>query len=703
MAEAEFENLIKLIRFSNQTDEEFKPMYTFLSRMIQQDQKVKITPFIKQNLSYLSTADKGLIWPLALRVMEGYKPEMIVPPLGMNTKSPRLKLPPKLTMSARAPNLPTSLQLPIYVHNRTVKYVSIVTTRDIMPKLAVAPPGEFFYCNHKNKPDRNQPSALSYKIHRKKVPPIPLTPDQRTITANGLYYISSDCTGEFMEMDDFLTDKEKIYMASILPVFQNWYVNKSFIKWFYRLRMKRHKRTESIVLNNCPFGHNEFFDFIFEIRQTVFDTFTQCHPVDQDQPLDTFELLYENSMNSIHLMQEKIEKLDTNLCEKISHFIIQVRGISLLLRSDYSVLKTIGSLPKSLIPYAVEHDVNAPSLKMAQIRNKILFNERKRAYDRKEYLPNFFIMVKLFMRDFFVQQLKSTLHEFYFRFTEQPPTKSHCIVLALDRDSGLVLIPTHQEFLDWVNRVDRMIKAIFLADNLQLDEETMELIFPEKNCPTVKMIEEVAISPDMIEMKEAAIKMIDDAYGVFEKKMQPSCIFLKKMLDRLNEISQYEEYETSEQYVAIAKEITDLLGEIDNLQRISTYGSLFSDMKPGKTKAIELLRATIDKTLYIGLVRAQELFDNIIVNKNLYIKKLHINKMIPPTEEALEEQKKIAENLLKETNDFISIAQSIIEHWNDSSQEVQEQLVSVKEVLALVESTTKPKKHSKRKRVKPKK
>lgn len=696
--ESELETLILKAKSSTAVASDISAFYPFFSRAIQKNVQIDITPFIRDNLAFLSTADKGMIWPLAQQALRNIKPDMLVPPLDMK-KTLCVTLPKPLpALSARSKDLPTSLQVTIPYQPRTVRIVPVVTTREILPKLAALPPGQFFYCTEKKKQPKKEVDALNYKIHTRKLPAIPMGPHTRTLTQNGMFYCSPTNHGEYTRMKDLVRDKENVYMASLLPVFQNWYQNKAFMKWLYKLRMKRFKRTQRGVLNACPFGHTEFFELVAEIRQTVFDVFTQCHPLDKEKPMETFEDLVANSNQSLNEMKEKVADLDDRLVEKISHFCRQVRSIALLLRSDYDILKTIGAIPKALAPYVVEREVNAPSLTKCRLRNQILYAERKRSYDRKEYLPRFYIMVKLFMRDFFVQQLQDTLREFYFRFTEQPPSSSHKIQLVLDPQAGLLMSPTVDEFLNWFNVVDKSIKEIFLAEHVQMGGEVLSLIFPETDCPTISFIESVALNKEMEDMRNEAVKMITEAYEDLTGKATESCAFLKQLQQRLDEMDAITEFEDADLFCSVADELFDLLRGIDNLQRIVTHGSLFSDMKRGKTSALEHMRTTIDRIRKMGVVKSKDLYEDITHAKDNYIKSVSLAKMFNQDENSPEllEMKQQIQNLCSK---YLPITETILQYWSDSAIDIEEQYSAVQDILSLISATPRPPKTKPQRRV----
>ncbi|OHS98116.1 hypothetical protein TRFO_35542 [Tritrichomonas foetus] len=681
--EEELENLIHDLRYGNGSS--YSPLYEFFSKALQKNQTIKITPKIKENIPFLSTCDSGMIWPVAQKVMPEFDPSMLVPKLDYRQNPFVPVTPPRLEVSPHPGTIPTKLMLPIHpLQVKTVRPVPVKTTREMLPALANYTPGQFYYCSPR-KTSRPEDS-LSYKIHRKRHPLIPLTPDQKILTLNGMMNITPKSKGEFTPMKQFLHSHSKLFLSRNIPIFNNWMKNKLFIRWVNRLRNKRFKRIQSTVLNSCPLGHTEFFEEIFEIRQTATDLFKECHPIKSGPiPSDLFGELVQNSNDSLKEMREQMKELVTSLAKNIEHFIFQVSGISHILRADYAVLKKIEALPEPVIPYSLDDERDQPSITGSQIRTKILQKERRRALDRKEYLPQFFIYVRLFLRDFFVEQLHSSLLEFYERFTEVPPTKSHQVQLLLDKDKGLVLSPSREEFLNWFNVVDKAIKDIFICDQLSLDQEKMDQLFPNRDCPGISVIETVAVNHEMNEMRQNAIQTINDAFDFFEKKLKPSAIVLTKLQGRLEEISGIKEFNDTESYINTTKETLGLVGDVAQLARISTFGSLYSDMKEGKSAIYDQLHKVADGLRVIGVAKARDLYEDINFNKNEYLKIVSVNKMMGYDTETSEilNMKKLIKVLC---NSFIPLGQCVIESWPSdvSIAELEGFMVSVKETLIMV-------------------
>jgi hypothetical protein len=565
----------------------------------------------------------------------------------------------------------------------------VKTTRDILPTLAALPPGQFFYCTRKGRHER-APSTLSYNIHRKRIPPMPLTPDARTITQNGLLYISPSNQGDYTPMKHFLDYKEKLFMTSVLPVFHNWYLSKSFIKWRYRLKWLRFKRSEGLILDGCPYGHTEFLEWIGETRDFVFDVFSRCYYVDSKQPSTTFDELTENARGSLVDLKQKLLQMKEEFSERLAHFCSQVRDIALLLRTDYQVLRTMGAIPKAVVPYVIEHEVNAPSLTVCRVRNELLFKERRRAYDRKMYLPRFFIFVKLTMRELLMNQLHATLGRFYFRFTEDPSTTTHQIQLLLDPELGLRMYPSLDQFLAWFAHMEAEMSTILLAEHTEMPEDAFDLLYPDRDCPVIDFLDSVRENHALDVIRDGAIQLIREAYAYFTQRSAATAAFMRELQSRALELVECEDYEDASAFVMVADEISDLLAELDSLQRMVVFRSLHTDLKPAKTSALELMRKLSDKARGIGIARTKAIYEQIEQVKNMYAKSVTMNKMmnvVTETPDLVECKQQIATLCAS----YLPIAESVLTHWADAAIEIEEQYGIAQDTLALITAAQRPK------------
>lgn len=686
--EEELIQIVNDVKYTNGTPS-YQPLYNFFSKVLQKNETIKITDQVRETIPFLSSCDEGLLWPIAEKAFPGVQPSMLVPTLVINTNT-SLTQPTSVrrTLSAHPTSLPTALQLPIpTLTKKTIRPIKVMTTRDILPSLATSIPGQFYYCTPRSKDitaPHEQTGPVTYKVHRKKLPPIPVSPDQRIFTLNGMLHISQNNKSEFTSMKKYLKSNSNLFLSKNLPLFKNWNLNKIFTKWRNQLQKKRYHRLESTVLNSCPFGHTEFIEMYFKVREFAYEVLTQCHPITSEKgPTENFPDLIQNSKESLEEMQSKMDHLNSLLKEKLSHFIFQVNGISEILRTDFSLLKQVNALPQSVIPYSLDNEDKRPSITGTQIRTKQLNRERRRAYDRKEYLNKFFVMIRFFLRDFYVEQIHIILREFYTRFTETPSTRAHMVQLVLDHGNGLILSPSRAEFLDWFNQVDETIKNIFKCDQLTLDQEVMDQLFPHNDCPDVEIIQSVAINDEMVEMKTAALNLINEAYDHFEKKLKPSALLMSKLQNRIEEIEQMEEFSNVDEYAEIVKETLDSMSSVEQMQRITTFGSLYSDMKVGKSAGIEKIRAVIEKVRKVGIAKANALFEEIDLNRHEFNKQVSYNKTMRIETESPEMQAN--KQLIKtQCNTYLQLADCIIISSSIGVPELETQMITVKEILLLV-------------------
>lgn len=694
--EKELEEILIECRNAPPNRRDYKPIYRFFTKVIQTDKKITINDSLSKLIGFLSSADNGLIWPIAKDTLIGYKPQMMVPPLHVSREQYTPKRPKRPPLSARSPVIQRTLLVTPKRSTIKKKNGKIVTDRDILPSLVLSPEKDFYYCQPKEPSTGRAPSSMSYRIHKKEDSLSSNKSDVQTLNLHGLVKIGSDKIGNFTPLKNFLNYKEQVYMTQQLPVFQNWHRNKAFIKWYYLLRMKRHKRTEKLVNETCPLESRTFTDVFFKIRKTIFTVFQACHPVSKDLPAGTFAQLKENSELSLEEMRKQVESLNEQIRVDLEHFFEQIRGIAFLLRSDYEVLKKIGALPKSLLPYAVNDQASCPSITSIRIRNKLLFQERVLSHSRKEYLPRFFTMVRLFMRDFTVGQVSATLNELYSRFNEENPTTQNLVELTIDENIGLGMEPSLDGFIEWFESVDKKIWTIFLTYTLELSDEAKMLLYQNEDgsydeMPEIKTEKTTILTPEITKNRDIALSSIKKAYEYFERRLEAPRSFFLKTMARINFIKGIKDYKSTEDFMKLMAEFKATRESIENQQRMFICGSFYTDMKVAKMSLMKSLQAAMEGTKSIGISKAQELFDHIQEHRRRFITEFANSAL--PDPKAKKELLLILQGL---SNEFMSISSSIQSNWTEGLADLNEKQEIVKEILNFAQNALKKKKAKKK-------
>jgi hypothetical protein len=292
------------------------------------------------------------------------------------------------------------------------------------------------------------------------------------------------------------------------------------------------------------------------------------------------------------------------------------------------------------------------------------------------------MMMRLILRDFFVEKYKETLRGFYSWFAENPPKASHRVELILDRQKGFALSPTQEGFMDWFNWMDGRINEAFLTDRLSLDEESSDLVYGEnEKLPEITFIEDLVYDNDIEGLKRRAILTIDDGFNVFKEWSAHGRELSKSIQDRLDELDQIVSFPVN--FGEISQELAEMLKKLDSLQRTSSFGSLHADMKSGKAQLLERMRVTSDKIKGIGIERARELFEQIWNLKNDYIKSVSTNRLVNRIEnspDVVELKKKIRDVC----GLYMPVAEVLMHHFSDSAAKVENQMGTVQDIMALV-------------------
>lgn len=691
--EQELEQLLLHCRDTPEKERDFSPLYKFFTKVIQKDQRIKITDRISPLISLLSTADGGLLWPIAKDVLDGYKPYMIVPPLYVKDGSYSPRKPKRLILANNTLVIPKSLSSPISpLSTRTKTFVKSLTDRDILPKLVFSPEKTLFHCKPKASTPRG-PSSLSYTISRKTNEMSTPFENTRTLSLHGMVKIAPDRTGEFIPLNKFLNFKERTYMTQQIPFFQNWARNKAFVKWYYTFRMRRYHHTLDKLLAIPPFESKTFTEVYIHLRQTIDTVFKTCHLISKELPSDNFTALTQNSTQSLEDMRRQIETLNETLKNKLEHFFEQIRGIAFLLRSDYEVLKKIGALPKSLIQYSLEKETSSPSITGIRNRNKILLQERTLSHLRKEYIPRFFNMVRLFLRDFNGKQVNTTLNELYNRFTE--PGSNHMITLSLDREIGIKMEPSAAEFIEWFENVDMKIWSIFLTYQLELSSEATNLIFEDQPIPEIRIEKEFLMTEEISSKREKCLQIIKEAFESFEKRLIVPREFFLQTIERIDEVKGNFVYTTIDEFTKLMKEFKECSEKIDQLTRLFTCGALYTDMKLAKMQLKQMLQVAMEYAKGVGINKANEIYELILENRQKIINEEQNQKvsLLPPDPKF---KKEIFTQIQSLATEFMIIVQILAANYGDGLISLMEKNELVKEIFGQAQNALKKKKVKRR-------
>ena len=686
--EKELINYIKELENIKEENRNYKNLYNFLNKLILKDIKIELNEENKNLATFLYTADNNLIWPLANKIFKGFSIKMIIPNLNNSLNLINYINKKKLNLFKRSISSPRNINFfnnnfKKLNNNNYLQNEYFLTDRDILPKIALSKADQFFYCYPKNQKEMKT-SSLSFTVKMSNEPPSHKI-KIKTLNQNGFFQIYEGKNGEFIELEQFLNDKEHFHLTRLLPVFQNWYRNKAFLKWHSLFRTKKHKRIIKSISNICPFESNIFFEYFLKIKEIILLVFKDISPINPKLPMETFDQLYLNSKKSLEIMKTSIQSLNEKLKNDIEFFFQQIIGINYLLNSNFEVLKSIGALPKSLLYYAEEKQFNSSSLTTIRTRNILLNKERFLAKSRKDYIPQFFLSISLFLRDFRSIKLKNTLKEFYQRFTEIPSNFQHQIELRLDFNEGLIMYPSYEEFIKWFNFVDENIQKIYLEHELKLSEINILQILSNNHIPIINCDKNSIFCIELFHLKEKALNEIKEAFILFDKRHSINKEFFLECQNKIIKIKNINNFISVDNFVETSNEFFDLINKIENLQRILQYGSLYTDLKTAKVSILSNLTNCMEKTKYFGVKKAFELFEDLSIKRRTYLQDIR-----KPFTKDIKEEILILNDTINKSNDHLLITGTILKNWEENIPDINEQFEIVKEIKNVALNALKP-------------
>jgi len=665
--ENEFLENIKLLERLPSDKRDYSGLYKLISKMIVSDKKIFINNFNQDIVSFLYRADEGKIWFLAKNILSGFNQSMIIPKIRLN----------ETQIVARTSSRPYPVKKNLFNEFKfskiSKKMVSktprqsndnLLSDRELLPKLAASKTDQFFYCYSKN--GRNQASSMSYTISETNKPPNHDTV-VRTINQSGFFRAYNDKAGEFVELGSFLKDKEHFQMIRMLPVFQNWHRNKAFLKWHSLFRAKRHKKLILSIKQKCPFESPVFLQLFMNIREKVYNVLTSCHPIDPKVSTENFHKLKMNSEQSLASMKKSILDLNQSIFSDVKYFFQQLRGISTLLQSDFDVLKAVGALPPSLLPFSFDHQKNSPSISAFRIRNQLLSKERRLSTQRTDYIPQFYLLIELFFRGFKKEKYEITLKEFYNRFILSPPQHRHKIEIKLSEYDGICFDPSCSDFMKWFNDLEESIKSAYMSNhdiNVQ-DENIHDFLFLSNNSSE-------KVSNEVHKVREDAINEIMLGYDLFEKRNEQNKEMFRDYQRRIDEIKAINDYESIDIFIQVLQEFGSMTTKVESQQRMIEYGSFFADLKSAKVALLGKLKQCVDRLKQIGSKKANILFDEVSIKRKQYLQEISTQFSV---------NESLMQDIYMFSNDHIKLVSSILELSPEGCYELQEQLVSVKEIF----------------------
>jgi hypothetical protein len=252
-----------------------------------------------------------------------------------------------------------------------------------------------------------------------------------------------------------------------------------------------------------------------------------------------FSDMQVTAATAIQNMEEVVSHLTIESSHQISAFFKQLRAVNLLMQLDFEELHSLNALPPSLQIYAADLRWKVPSIWRLRMRERQLKKERKLAALRQDYIPTYFTRIRSAYNGLLVLQCERVLYTFLqrFSFNRSFRRRIHKIVSSFDREAGIKITPSRDEFVSWVRGTMNDVRAAFLRPNQLINDDIILDICPEYKFETANPFDILDRFRDLTELIEVAFRSIETAYSYFQSELSHHSAFMRQLIEQTDQAS----------------------------------------------------------------------------------------------------------------------------------------------------------------------
>jgi hypothetical protein len=314
---------------------------------------------------------------------------------------------------------------------------------------------------------------------------------------------------------------------------------------FYLWRERYHDRQFKKIITAfdalAAVAHPGFCQLIDKIREEVLcatENLVVYQPVfDSKMEEVEFDDLQQTAASAIQNMEEVVTDLNIESSRQIAEFFKQLRAVNLLMHLDFEELHSLNALPPSLQAYAVDLRWKVPSIWRLRMREKQLKTERKLAALRQDYIPTYFTRIRSAYNGLLVIQCDRVLCNFLqrFSFNRTFRRRIHKIISSFDREAGIKITPSRDEFVDWVRRTMNDVKAAFLHPKQLISDDIILGIYPVYKFESTNPFNVLDRFRNLKGLVEVAFRSIDTAFSYFHSELLHHSTFMRQLIEQTDQ------------------------------------------------------------------------------------------------------------------------------------------------------------------------
>lgn len=594
------------------------PIIDFFSKLMNANQTINISDDIRHYVPMLTRANDGALCPILASTINGLSPTDYVPRLNLNftitppddnvcSKSSRAPRPKFRNKSARITNSNLSPRLrkgvgrtkdisewPIpevrlpdssrrapdvesLLSSRTIKSRCGLTLKkplpplnqtqsDVLGALYTSSNTKFFMGKKKKK------DSHDWHIIPPTYPEHLIGLEWSVMSTNGMITAKDGIHATAQDLYKFVDDKTNEFivenqMIRVRASYRSFYTWRERFK--ERLFLKLIKTYDDYNDVSIPNFQSVMDGIRMDILSTLEDTSIYPSSFDILNEEVEFKEIKDTAHNSVHSLERRISALRDQTGQKISEVFRSVRASNVLIQLGFDELNSLNQLPASLKQYSSDLKWRIPSMWRERMRKIQLNKERKLARDRQDYLPTFFSKIRIHYNGLLVLRCKDTIMNYLDRFTQEPQgrRRTNRIHALFHPEHGIIITPTREEFIAWIERTIASIKSAFLQS---LESIWCDIILetdPNYEYTIEDPLKLLARYHELdIRLKEV-MNAINSAFKYMEEELSQHVDFCKKVISLIDNSALFNELRDVDKLQMLLQSLLNIKDELDHRPR----------------------------------------------------------------------------------------------------------------------------------------
>lgn len=449
------------------------------------------------------------------------------------------------------------------------------TDNDIISQLYAGPETNFFLGQkaqiHNNQIIENHGTDDNLRIVPPEVPLHKIGKTYSIITNRGIVSLEGQ-NSEITDLPQYVKDKSDFYLTKH-NLFAQRVRYHTFYVWINRYKI-HHFDSKIRALDNkyATFGPG-FRSTLDKVRGNFLNVTEELSifPSTFDVKIEDAEFteMKEIAKNSVEKLSEQTKNLVEESARILAQFFNEIELTKEMMKLNFEELHELDVLPENLTMFISDLKFKTPSLFRNHLREEEMKRERQLAKRREKYLSTFYKKARSLYGGLLLIRCRETLIEFLRRFDATVFLEHRALkfMATLDENQNIQVIPSCNEFIDWITLICNKIKESFLTEENQIPFDLITQIDKNYNCESENLSNLLLRFKDIPQIVENVKTSVVNAYQFFDSEFNDHRRFLTMLFQTIEQSRQFTELRDTEKFKEIVNILTTCKSDLESKPR----------------------------------------------------------------------------------------------------------------------------------------